>query len=174
MSVTLTNHLVIWKQTYLEGISQESLKTDFMSRRNVFQFWYIILYLRLTNTILCLVYIHYNILEQFETLGDGITFISWIWDHKWEMSRRNVFKIMPFFMFRPILGILENINKWKAIRIYLRGGFGVKTIVGRFPYLPHLIWEMCSEQVPSVTESNIFSLCLRYSCYFKLKLFLAA
>ena len=132
MSVTTTNHLVIWNQAYLEGISQESLKTDFMSRRNVFQFWYIILYLRLTNTILCLVYIHYNILEQFETLGDGITFISWIWDHKWEMSRRNVFKIMPFFMFRPIL---ENINKCKAIRIYLRG-VGCKNYHGKVPLSP--------------------------------------
>ena len=132
MSVTTTNHLVIWNQAYLEGISQESLKTDFMSRRNVFQFWYIILYLRLTNTILCLVYIHYNILEQFETLGDGITFISWIWDHKWEMSRRNVFKIMPFFMFRPIL---ENINKCKAIRIYLRG-VGGKNYCGKVPLSP--------------------------------------
>ena len=173
MSVITTNHLVIWNQAYLEGISQESLKTDFMSRRNVFQFWYIILYLRLTNTILCLVYIHYNILEQFETLGDGITFISWIWDHKWEMSCRNVFKIMPFFMFRPILGILEHINNVKLSE-FIKGVLVVKNIMGRFPYLPHLIGKMRSEWVSSVTESNIFSLGLHYLCYFKLKLFLAA
>ena len=90
MSVTMTNHLVIWNQTYLEGISQESLKTDFMSRRNIFQYWYLNIYLRLTHTILCLEYIHYIILEQFDNLGYEITFISCIWDHKWKMSCRNV------------------------------------------------------------------------------------
>ena len=41
-------------------------------------------------------------------------------------------------MFRPIPGILEHINKCKAIKIYLwggGGGGGVKTIMGGFPYL---------------------------------------
>ena len=98
MSVTMTNHLVIWNRTCLEGISRESLKTDFMSRHNVFQFWFIIIYLRLTHTILWLEIIPYNINEQFDTFGDGINFLSWIWGHKSIMSRRNAFWIMPDFL----------------------------------------------------------------------------
>ena len=98
MTIAMTNHLVIWNQTYLEGISWESLKTDFMSRRNVFQFLSLILYLRLTHTILCLDNIHYNVLQHFDTLGDGINLISLINDQKWIMSRRNVFRIMPNFL----------------------------------------------------------------------------
>ena len=47
-----------------------------MSRRNIFQYWYLNIYLRLTHTILCLEYIHYIILEQFDNLGYEITFIS--------------------------------------------------------------------------------------------------
>ena len=107
MSVTMTNHLVIWNQTYLERISRESLKTEFMSRRNIFQFWYLIIYLRLTHTILCLNHIHNNILEQFDTLGDGITVISWIWDHKWIMSRRNVAAWLHVTAWRKKLKILK-------------------------------------------------------------------
>ena len=97
MTIAMTNHLVIWNQTYLEGISWESLKTDFMSRRNVFQFLSLILYLILIHTILCLDNIHYNVLQQFDTFGDGMNFISLINDQKWIMSRRNVFRIMPNF-----------------------------------------------------------------------------
>ena len=76
MYVTMINHLVILNQTYLEGISQESLKTDFLSRRNIFQFWFIIRYLRLTHNILRLGIIPYNKIEQFNTFGDGINFLS--------------------------------------------------------------------------------------------------
>ena len=65
MSVTMTNHLVVGNQTYLEGISQESLKTDFLSRRNIFQFWFIIRYLMLTHNILGLGIIPFNKIEQF-------------------------------------------------------------------------------------------------------------
>ena len=50
----------------------------------------LILYLRLTHTILCLDNIHYNVLQQFDTLGDGINFISLINAQKLILSRRNV------------------------------------------------------------------------------------
>ena len=171
MSVTMTNHRVIWNQTHLEGISQESLKTDFMSRRNVFQFWFIILYLRLTHTISWLSIIPYNIIEQFYTSGNGINFLSWIWGHKSVLSRRNAFWIMPVFLFGSISGILEHMNKCKAIKIYLWRGRGRKNNYERVPLLN---WEMCIERVPFVTESKMFSLCLYNSCFFKLNMLLAA
>ena len=76
MSVTMTNHLVIRNQTYLAGLSQESLKTDFMSRRNVYQFWFMIFYIRLIHIILWLEIIPYNITKQMNTFGDGINFLS--------------------------------------------------------------------------------------------------
>ena len=98
MTIAMTNHLEFWNQTYPEGISWESLKTDFMSRRNVFWFLSLIRYLRLTHTILCHDNIHYNVPQQFDTLGDGINFISLIDEQKWIMSRRNVFRMMPDFL----------------------------------------------------------------------------
>ena len=124
MSVTMTNHLVIWNRTCLEGISRESLKTDFMSRHNVFQFWFIIIYLRLTHTILWLEIIPYNINEQFDTFGDGINFLSWIWGHKSIMSRRNAFWIMPDFL---CLGRFREVTSQEGVS--LRGGLDIGIIL---------------------------------------------